>query len=166
MIARLVALHTSGLTFQEAAVQLNRQFGCNFTRNALIGKLSRLVAAGLILPKPPPKPPNTARSKRQRSHIIVSPKGRPDSRLAAPPTPPPTDKPPATLETLAFPIQGRCKWAYGDGGKIGWQFCGLPTRSYAQPYCEAHTLRAWKPAPPLPLAPNPAVKPHTGIGFD
>jgi hypothetical protein len=111
-------LRQEGLSASQIALSL----GCYLTRNAIIGKCTRLGIAA----------PNVPRTRAVRA---------PRTRIALP-------KPPSLpKETLAelpfigpvmdFPAASKCRYPRGDFATKDFQCCGHPVRAWSS-FCEFH----------------------------
>lgn len=153
------------------AGKLNSKYGTKISRNAVIGKQTRLglarahsqgakadrVNRGLALPSSGhPRTPRTETAPAKPS--TGSPKApRPSTQkiLAAEPYTVRTDIPPAVArKSLAQLGEDECKWPVGHVGEPGFGFCALP-RVPGLPYCADCCQRAYK----VPVSKIPAQAP-------
>jgi len=134
-----------GLSFAEAAREINRKFGTDYTRSAAIGRARRMG----LLARPRPPGSSTGRlAKAEALHPARSherQKGAP-AALAPPPASPKRAKPvklrcvgiTPRLLALVDLEAGDCRYPYGgdkDGEPI--TFCGHP-RLPGSSYCGPH----------------------------
>jgi GcrA cell cycle regulator len=127
-----------------SASQIAKKMG-GCTRNAVIGKVSRL---GLSSRKVPSRP---VRRDRPTRVIPAGVDGRtlnhaPRSRIVLRPPCKPLDPPTAvTLEPLMVSVlaltSGMCRWPTGEGREH--LFCGHPWHGEHGPYCATHTALAY-----------------------
>jgi GcrA cell cycle regulator len=126
---RTAALRTclsNGLSFSQAAAQINAAFGTTFTRNAAIGKANRigfksLVASGFY-PQRKPRGP-TINAKNSKPRVVTA-------RVLTEPAP--TVEPKHLI--MADLKSGECHWPFGSGP---YTFCGHLAQ-LSKPYCRAH----------------------------
>jgi GcrA cell cycle regulator len=157
MITRAIQLRRDGLTHSQIARDLG-----NMTRNAVIGKLERMVKAGLAPDLP--RVATTVKPSRQKKPpkdlpITLALAGVPPQQRGRDCNNHPTvrrSKPlPVTLaEPVPFANGARvtimqltsqtCKWPIGDPGTAEFCFCGHAPRE-ASPYCEFHARAAYVP---------------------
>lgn len=110
---------------------LNEQFGTAYSRNALIGKVSRMGMR--IVDKPHPVNKKKSANPARRRKAVP----------AAKPFPVETDLSafrcvevvPKNVSLVDLPIDG-CHWPYGDNPFV---FCGHPKLGSA-PYCGSHLI--------------------------
>lgn len=109
--------------------QIARAIGEGLTRNAVIGKVTRL---GLT--------PRGNASRYDSGHRISHPKPRP----SGPPRtkPPAADAPPAIGELNAFSAAGTCQWIHGEVGAGDWQMCGQSICRPGSPWCDFHHAKS------------------------
>lgn len=143
---RLKALVLEGLS----ASQIAKEMRLGLTRNAIIGRISRM-GLHLQLSRPsapgmrrarPPKPPPAPRPAKPREM-----KTKPEPAEAPPPKRRATGPP-------ALPGNHQCKWPFGDPGDDDFHFC--PERAIMhgdtpRPYCAAHWKAAHQPVAPKDL---------------
>lgn len=171
-IEKLKVLWSSGLS----AGQIAKQLG-GVTRNAVIGKASRLGLPGRGRPSSPagsapkpirtsvrslptPKPPRAPKNNLPKANAFVVPpiSGRPTNGAmsalenaearAAYVEPPTADVGIRTVLTIR--VFGECRWPVGDPRADDFAFCGAPC-GIDESYCAAHAERAYvKPAPGKP----------------
>lgn len=125
--------HEEGLSASQIAIKLNREFGINKTRNAVIGRLHRLGLSNdgrAVMPRR-----SRAMTQQQKIARIVARKanGSFNSQGGS------SDTSEAVEPFLRLPIldlkNGQCRYAvdYAENTHL---FCGLPAD--AKPYCEHH----------------------------
>jgi GcrA cell cycle regulator len=159
MTARLIALHSDGVSRSAIARILGNEFGLPVTKNQVIGKVRRLK-----LPKPPrseprPKLLRQARPAKPRKLRNNKPPIRQSYDCFGPrasiPLPPPTSPllpllPAVRLPRDAWRVENlpivalkssECQFAYGEAP---YQFCGRP-RVDGFPYCRAHLEVVYRP---------------------
>lgn len=129
-----------------------------FTRNAIIGKASRLGLDGRqspIIRTPSPRPPMTAaqrmrkvRAERARAAgIELADRQTAPKEISSAPAPvlqprrPVEEHPGATLLMLTDHI---CRWPIGDPRHPDFHFCGHASAE-GLPYCDDHAARAYQP---------------------
>jgi len=139
-VEQLLELHRLGWS----ASQIGRRVGC--TRNAIIGKLSRLLGPsrpydGLRFRKPK-KPKKPRRLRFDNFTRTPDELKRPGIIPREPSTP--TDMPTARATGSAAAVRAikfeECRWPIGDPRAADFRFCGA-TRDNGGPYC-AHHQRA------------------------
>jgi GcrA cell cycle regulator len=129
---------TKGLSFAEAASEINRKFGTDYTRSAAIGRARRM---GLVAPARPqrgPKPPPVKVARPPRSG------GRQGGELRPQPAP---EHPKVQLRCVGITPRllalvdlgpGDCRYPYGgDKDSEAITFCGHP-RLPGSSYCGPH----------------------------
>lgn len=128
-----------------SASQVAQQLGY-VSRNAVIGKLTRLGISGRGRPSQP-----TRFAKAPKPVAVIARPSAP-RRIAAPPTIPDPQSRPARISVDVTPtatvmtIQAHgCRWPIGDPREDGFGFCGR-SQAAAGPYCDAHRALAWTPA--------------------
>ena len=131
-VAALRAMLDMGQSRGEVALAFSETYGVPISRNAVIGKATRLgIKAPPRAPKPP-KPPS------------LRPRG-PYNPKAKSPTPLP---PPERMGWRAIGIMelqnNTCRWMTGEGA-----YCGDPTTDLlgGRPYCAYHHAIAYRPRP-------------------
>lgn len=147
-VTLLKRLWTEGLS----ASQIAGRLGNGVTRNAVIGKISRLNLAQRARPSTPRKSP-IERAKRVRPTVSVTPRAPQVKAQPIEPQPRPVPQP----EPLKLSEDGRvtilhlsdktCKWPIGDPGAEDFCFCGHKPRE-GSPYCEYHARLAYQPVVP------------------
>lgn len=134
-IEQLKALYAEGLSFSQIA----RALGNGLTRNACLGKASRL---GLPMRGQGTQP--RARSTPRINALPSAPK-------------PPKPLPAQALGDFADPehactlleLKGTsCRWPIGDPTSEDFRFCGRKKKPGEQPYCDGHHVRAFQPKQP------------------
>lgn len=147
VVARLRALN-DGRSMSEAAAVLNREFGLSLSRNAVIGKVSRLgvdwmtspASKSLILKGAPPKKRRAGRQGKPSSVRVEAARGdgagvtRLRGRAAFNPL---AGFPGVALMDLGA---GACRWPVRENkNRIADLFCGAPRAvGAALCYCPAH----------------------------
>lgn len=138
-VSLLERLWIEGLTCSQIAEQL----GCGITRNAIIGKVSRL---GLNQHYPRKRNPNSQRRMRPVSpEQVAAREARVAMRAARLLIPKKTARlPEASLQSIEMnPCSlveldaHRCHWPVGDPALPSFHFCGAPPRE-GRSYCAAH----------------------------
>jgi GcrA cell cycle regulator len=129
---------TKGLSFAEAAREINKKFGTDYTRSAAIGRAWRMGLAAPPRPQRGPKLPPAKVARPPRSREL---------REGKPAAPSPAERPKVELRcvgiaprllTLVDLGPGDCRYPYGgdkDGEAI--TFCGHP-RLPGSSYCGPH----------------------------
>ena len=137
MIARLRVLHPK-LSCARLADTLNAEFGTTFTRNAVIGKSSRLGLGTAW------QPANRVKPQSRTTPF------RPPRPVAEPVLPieqisdlPPDISPCAV--TLMKLTAHTCRWPLSDPKTTGFMFCGAQPID-GSPYCPRHYRIAYQPA--------------------
>jgi GcrA cell cycle regulator len=130
-----------GESCSQIAVAINTEFGTKFTRNAIIGVVTRKALAKRKRKTEARAP--AKRSHRKRMFAITT---MPQAERPVPQRPPPS------VVDQAIPIEQRrtlmqltnrtCKWPVGDPGTPGFFFCGAEALQ-PFPYCESHCLRSY-----------------------
>lgn len=120
-----------------SCTQIAKQLG-GVTRNAVIGKITRLGLAGRAAPSAPARP--KFRAPRPARPAVASP----------PPPPPPLPPAPARyveegpgLATVLTLGTHMCKWPIGDPRNATFTYCGR--RQDKGPYCAEHARVAYQP---------------------
>jgi GcrA cell cycle regulator len=122
-------------SYAEIASVINKTFGTNFSRNATIGRGSRL---GLVCIKKIKFPkPKTAKPKRIRPQRPDVPHSKP--RTEPKPFVPRPDPRPGLVPLLELAVDG-CRWPSGEGPFV---FCNSPQYE-SLPYCGAHAGLAYR----------------------
>jgi GcrA cell cycle regulator len=128
---------TKGLSFAEAALEINRKFGTDYTRNAAIGRARRMGLVASARSQRAPKLPPTKAARPPRSR-------RQERRLKPPAS---AERPKVKLRCVGITPRlpalvdlepGDCRYPYGgdkDGEPI--TFCGHP-RLPGSSYCGPH----------------------------
>ena len=148
-VALLRAETTEGRSSSEIAQLLAQKFGIRVTRNAVIGKWSRLnmMRRG--------NPDGAIRRKLKKRATKLKPGAKPISpfqlktKVAFKPEPflVRADLPPPLARKRFIDLtDDDCKWPVGDPLKPGFGFCALP-RFPGRPYCETCCQRAYTPVP-------------------
>jgi GcrA cell cycle regulator len=143
--------------------QISRAFGWAVTRNAIIGKVSRLGLPGRATSL-------TIRGHHQKQRSA----SRPKPFIVKEPQLSVVEEEPVTLQdgshvTIMTVTDQMCRWPIGDPAATNFHFCGRAPRPGA-PYCEAHARKAYQPA--LTAASrkkgeaNEANRIKTGFDFD
>lgn len=123
------------------ARQINKEFGTNYTKNAVIGKMGRSDIGA-------PHPKGNTRPTERAAKIR---KPKPKFNFAKPLSVPIIDNSPPTMPT-EFPNKCNlfelnnetCRWPCGDPGTTEFFFCGQPEADLSNkvPYCRAHARAA------------------------
>jgi|SRR5579871_2231283 len=143
--------YEAGLSAQGVTDALNRTFGADFTRNAIIGKLVRIGVLGGKNPRrvaaaqKPIQPKPAQQPKPRFGHLPPLPKGEP-----VPPPPPfiprVVDTSPLNLSLLDL-TDDTCKFeCSGQDNPALYVFCGHATFG-GTPYCARHAKLAYQPQP-------------------
>lgn len=132
------------ISFSKAAAEINARFSTSYSRNAAIGKASRL---GLVTPAPKRDPQDiaaTRRARQNRSNARNMERRREAGIPAAAPRAPRAPRPiePALrcvvvepLHVSLLELEDHCRWPYGDNPPF--TFCGHPQFGSSS-YCGAH----------------------------
>lgn len=143
-IEKLRKLWADGLSASECA----RHIGGGFSRNAVIGKVTRLGLPGrkVKVRRPANDRWNTEdrrmeRGDRPYKQAIKVVKPKPDWRAESLPDTPTTD-----IARVAFADldADHCRWPIGDPKQHGFGYCGCK-KVEGLPYCNAHARRAYTP---------------------
>lgn len=141
IVDRLKVLHAAGATFGEIGRELSAEFNVRISRNAAIGKATRL---GLVQ-REPRKGSATPRPRTSFSYLPArrGPKIKAEPFIVRPGE---AAKP---LHISFGELQhGQCKFPYGDGSAASpFSFCGCPSLPKLS-YCSGHyslTRRAVTP---------------------
>ena len=120
--AALVEKLANGTSYAQIAIELNEEFGTNFSRNAACGKGFRLQVTA-------PKKIKVPRKKRERTRLkTVKPLPRIEEiRLRC------AEIEPRHLTLYQLEL-GDCRYPFGDGP---FTFCGRPIMD-GKSYCEEH----------------------------
>lgn len=152
-IADLRQLYADGLSSSQIANEL----GGGLTRNAIIGKVTRLGLTRLTHPSSANRPPHLRHRKPPPSTKRISPtKSTHHTRVAAWRMAPVVEQPPVPDVTdSAMPIGKRCtifelteetcRWPTGHPGEPDFFFCGAK-RLEGRPYCSYHCRVAYQPS--------------------
>ena len=133
LTARII---TRGISYREAATEINDRFGTDFTRNAAIGRGKRI---GLCTPKRKPAPkPLRAKSKTVQRRDIARRKAASAPKAPAVPFMPRPDPRPGQVSLLELAADG-CKWPSGDPAL----FCNEPQHPGFR-YCADHCCLAYR----------------------
>jgi hypothetical protein len=130
MLLRFTQLHRQQppLSFARIAAQMSAEFNITLTRNACIGKASRL---GL------PMRGQTDRPRRNREKIKMI-----KIRVDAPIAPLIAPRQPEIGLDIYQTRKGDCKWPLGEiEDRPPYRYCGAPSL-LGRPYCKAHTKKA------------------------
>lgn len=123
LIDELKTLHAEGLSF----AQMARRLGHGLTRNAVLGKATRLN-----LPQRAPHRHDigygTKKVSAEPALAVVTSHG---------------DEPIPLLEPDVFAPNGQCKWPHGDTGQPGWRMCGHLASKPGSPWCAYHYAKAY-----------------------
>lgn len=153
-VERAIALWKDGRSASEIAKDL----GPRFTRNAVLGKMQRVLGPAVHRSpasppegRPPrPKPPSEPRGPKQPPTPVV--------RLPVPaPEPKPLEPREPVYAVAVVPLLGacvlperhQCKWPIGSPGSASFRFCNskraLNAEGEERPYCETHCELAFQP---------------------
>ena len=143
-----------------SASQIAAELGASITRNAVIGKVHRLGLAGRPKPAAPlaarPKPRLVSRSADERGSgeplytAVVTPLPVAAKTYVAPVQQSPKAEvviPFSERVTIMDLRESSCRWPMGDPTSAEFRFCGVRTGPSSGPYCAAHSLMAFQPAP-------------------
>lgn len=140
----------------ETAVALADRLGVS--KNALIGKVHRLISHGILEGRPSPisRRDEQAPSPSRSAHP-PPPKPPPPAKAPPPPKPPPlrfapmhvrstriapTAPTPPPPSPCLYPRTTECCWPIGTPGIRDFRYCGAPTEP-GRPYCADHCARAF-----------------------
>jgi GcrA cell cycle regulator len=136
VVACLKALCIQPLSNAEIAYELNIKFGLSLSRNAVIGKRTRLGLLGTA-----PKPRTRKAKNKPSDRRLIRRSRRPQPPVFAQPLPllPLPSSFPYACNILALNNE-TCRFPCGDPGSSNFFFCGSPEAdlSLARPYCSAH----------------------------
>lgn len=134
-----------------SASEIANELACGATRNAVIGKVSRLGMTlrgsrqDLGLPQRPavqprkirvaPSPTGGDRPPAPRPRPAASFVAPADDPIVMPPSP--DDASPSVLDVVGALRAVDCRWPVGDPRQPGFRFCCSP-RNEGRPYCAAH----------------------------
>lgn len=143
-IEQLKALLAEGLSSTAIAAEM----GCGLTRNAIIGKVSRL---GLVRPSRPSRPPKpraprirTAATKTKLSIQGLGVAVLLDAHSQPLPEETEIEIPVEQRRALLELTEETCKWPVGDPAAADFYFCG-GVATPGKPYCCAHCRIAYQP---------------------
>ena len=150
-VEMLKQLWAKGLSCSAIADRVNRKFGTAYTRNAVIGKVSRMGLPPRI-GKMREDPTTTVRRMRNRKAAMTKAKtrvGNPAVRalFAADgfvPLPEEIVIPIAERKTIQTLGDRDCRWPIGDPQHSDFHFCGRK-KVLGLSYCEVHARRAYRP---------------------
>lgn len=126
----LIQRREQGITMSRIANEIGR------TKNAVIGRATRLANAGKIAAAPQKKAPPainrlvrvpTPTPERVHEHIASM-----DQRL-------PASQPVRLMKRR----QDQCVWPLGDPKSTEFRFCGAPLGEHSPPYCAGHRRLAY-----------------------
>lgn len=130
----------------ESASEIARTLGGGVTKNAVIGKVTRMKLPGHTQPKTPKPvkvaPPKRSGNKGQPKAIAIQ--HRAETRIL-PPMPLPVEEDGVDVTHLLGILQiteHTCKWPIGDPLEPGFGFCGEHSEE-GSPYCPKHHRRAY-----------------------
>jgi GcrA cell cycle regulator len=133
----LKRLWADGLSASQIAAELG-----GITRNAVIGKVTRLDLSGRASPAKIIRTPRGPREQRTTQRRV------PHSMFVG------DDKPCLNVQSFEVPVEQRksllqltagvCKFPYGDPGSPDFYFCGGVSVN-GEPYCSAHARIAYTP---------------------
>lgn len=135
----------AGKSFSEAISVINKAFGTAMTRNAAIGRASRLAMPGRKQPPPKPKPAKRPRvivakmygaTLRQHESELVARQAEFEATVSS------SLKEAGPNAVSFFDAQRcHCRWPYGDPRDLeSFRFCG-ETALEDRPYCAGHNLK-------------------------
>jgi len=131
----------------------NRKEGLVFTRNAIVGKARRMKLG--FHPTYVPGKPNTATAS-----VVVDPDLPTPARTRAPPIEPKL-RPLIEVDETALigkePVDGYCKWPFGEPGTPDFSYCGIKCRNKRTSFCDEKHAEHKQPAPPKTVD---VTKPH------
>lgn len=135
-----------GFSANDAALEINRQTGSSFTRNAILGKVDRLNLSMRNRSHHNKPISLEERRKRKREREAMFRLRRKVTLGWVPPTRD-EDIPLENRKQLMELENNHCRWPVGEPGKPGFFFCGAPTANLIEcrPYCASHQFMAWKP---------------------
>ncbi len=145
--ARLIGLVADGLSHAMCCVALGAP-----TRNAVVGKIHRLIRDGIIPPRQDergrPKIPRVSVERRPAPKVRVP--REPVAVVDLPWTPAPVVVAPVVLAEVGLMLKipladigfAQCRWPMGDPKEDDFCFCGLPADG---PYCPGHHRMAYQP---------------------
>jgi GcrA cell cycle regulator len=143
----LASLWADGRTAKECAAILAEESGQSVSRNAIIGKISRMgLCARRITVRKAGNSPRAAhsrepyngdRERKPKRNVRIAPE-----TLDAPPIDD-TQIPEQQRRTIAQLDRACCHWPVGDPKAPGFFFCG-GAAVRGEPYCGAHLRRAWR----------------------
>lgn len=149
--ALLKRLWADGLSASKIADKL----GDGVTRNAVIGKVSRLKLAGRAVTQKRKSGPRRVPENTRLKPVAKSRKSAWQRHLDSQPVnvepiveAPIPEKQRRTVETLEA---HDCRWPIGDPQEADFHFCGAK-KLEGLPYCECHARRAFNTAPPAEKA--------------
>lgn len=146
VLDRLRELYAKGeLSHKAIAGELNLEFRCNLSRNAVIGKVSRLgLSSNGRKAKDHAGGPTKAEREKRDKMVTISRSNLPN-RYTIPIDPmrrrrPPTELPPEQPISLDNPgvtllelEHDSCRWPVADG-----RYCGAKQWKRGRPYCAGH----------------------------
>jgi len=164
-VEELKTLWARGDSCSAIAKHINRMFGTGYSRNAIIGKASRLhlpMRVGSI--KDDGTKLRTIRARRSvwmvnKRREGKAKKGNQALRelLAADGYVPPAEEiviPIAERKTVQTLEEHHCRWPIGDPQAPDFHFCGK-TKIQGLSYCECHARRAYSVSAPMKFIPFP-----------
>jgi GcrA cell cycle regulator len=161
IVGALKRLWTEGNSASRVAEKLEVLFGIKFTRNAIIGKIHRLIDAGKMAARGDyaPKHDNRPLEKRHATNEkrVYKKKPKPEPVAVAPPTPRATVAPPVYGENvILFPLRSTvtgpttlenvrgCLYAVGANARGQHMFCNADKKE-GSAYCEEHHAKCHIP---------------------
>ncbi len=148
---RLKTLWLANNSATECAKLLTREWGEPLTRNAVIGRVTRIKGMPKRAKKQKPDKPQDIRFRKPyvRKAPTTTPQvaplvSRPHASLPRP-KPLLTAPKPTGLITVATLESHHCKWPIGDPRNPAFHFCGS-TRHGNKPYCEYHFKLGTEPS--------------------
>lgn len=156
---KLLALKAQG----KSSAEIAKALGGNVTRNAVLGKIHRLVAAGVLhSPRSPGNPPKVIKPKPDpavaKVHRVLARHHRVSYGFGAAAVPA-VPMPPRELKTTKYDAidpatpgllrvddlkTHHCRWPLNNALGGEYYFCG-DQRQSGKAYCEAHTALAYQP---------------------
>lgn len=133
----------------DSCSQIASAIGCGVTRNAVIGKATRMGLAPKRLSEPRARPRRRVQQPGRVASTVAGIQRALRMREAETPAPPPAeaiDIPLAQRKTLMQLNARPCRWPVGDPGEPGFFFCGAEP-AIDRPYCPDHCHIAYGPTP-------------------
>jgi hypothetical protein len=141
----LLRVWNLGKTARETMIEINYLHSTSFSRSAIVGKISRMRAKGLVAEKRP-NPVNLDGAEKKRRSRIVAKQRREKERAMK-------DQE-ATEENPLFSEVGskQCRYPLWTDTTPAKQrrVCGCQTRSGTESFCEEHRKMCWSKDKPKP----------------